>query len=663
MAERYTRLFGLEKNLYVPGSPVLICSGVLLQDSYSNNLLAQLKFKNLSEKPFRALKLSVQMLDAAGAPLSAPIEHQYLDLSAGRDEEFGQKSALVLPERSARSYAVRVTEVLFADGERWLPQEGAVWAPLKPVRTLEEALGDGELADQYRVRYGGDCKMEPMTDAGLWLCACGALNSEQEPNCHRCRRKATAFKDVNLASLKKECADRLKAEQAQQEQDKEESRHRRKKQLRLAAVLLPLLLIAALLLATVPGAVQRSRAYEDAAALLEARSYAQAQEAFLALGDYRDSAEQAEKNVPYQKALYVMACAQSGDAAGLAPAGLSRSDANGEESLSVLLYRAAISQFEALGGYKDSEKNAALCRAAIDEQNDQARKDAYTAALALLEEEKYCEARDAFQALSPYEDSAQMAQEAIYRKALSLFRFMESYEVRDISCALSTETGTASRVSVPKAVALEMGEGFITQLKGAFGRDPLDILLEDEPAGDMVPFADGVSGLFASLGRYSESRDYIEKIAELSDYTRPFYAMCEQGDLYGAYDWLQAEPDFENREHWLRLLELYKPYCASWVLYSGDPTLISITAGKGQPCNAFSSCVLLSGDSAVLRLSCTGDEEFTVELSASAGETSFMLDIGDGFLYYSTISNVDHMGYLKYDSNGSIRSSCEYSRE
>lgn len=661
MAERYTRLFSLEKNLYTPGSPVLICSAVLLQDSYSNSLLAQLKFKNLGEKPFCALKLSVQMLDAAGAPLSAPIEHQYLDLSAGRDEEFGQKSALVLPERSARSYTAAVTEVLFADGERWFSQ-GAAWAPLKPVRTLEEALGDGELADQYRVRYGSDCKYEPMTDAGLWLCACGALNGEQEANCHRCRRKATAFKEVNLSSLKKECADRLKAEQEQQDQDREETRRKRKKLVRAAAVILPLLLVAAILLATVPGALKKSSAYDAAAALLDSRSYDQAQEAFLALGDYRDSAEQAEKNVPYQKALYVMACAQAGDEAGLAPAGLGRSALNGEESLSVLLYQAAISQFEALDGYKDSEQNAALCRAAIDEQNDQAQKDAYAAALALLEEGKYCQARDAFQALSPYEDSAEMAKEAVYQKALSLYRFMESYDVRNIFCALSTETDTASRVSLSKAQALEMGEGFITQLKSAFGKDPLDILLEDEPAEDLIPFADGVTGLFTALGKYSESKAYIEKIAEISDYTRPFYAMCEQGDLYGAYEWLQAEPDFENRDHWLQLLELYKPYCASWVLYSGDPTLIPLTAGVNQSCSAFTTCVVLSGDSAILRLSCAGDEEFTVELSAAAGETSFVLDIGDGFLYYAAISNVDHLAYLKYDGSGAIRSSCEYSR-
>lgn len=661
MAERYARLYSLEKNLYTPGSPVLICSGVLLQDSYSNNLLAQLKFKNLSGKPLKALKLSVQMLDTAGAPLSAPIEHQYLDLSAGRDEEFGQKSALVLPERSARSYTAQVTEVLFADGERWLSQ-GAVWSPLKPVRTLEEALGDGELADQYRVRYGGDCKYEPMTDAGLWLCACGALNGESEPNCHSCRRKATAFKDVNLASLKKECADRLKSEQAQQEQDKEEAQRKRKKHIKLAAVILPLLLIAALLLATIPGILKKSSAYNAAAALLQNHSYEQAQEAFTALGDYRDSAEQAEKNVPYQKALYIMECAKNEDTAGLALAGLSRSDISEEEGLSVLLYKAAIEQFNALAGYKDSEKNAGLCQAAIDERKDQKVKDAYAAAMALLEEGKYCEARDAFLALGKYEDSAEMAKEAIYRKAVALYAFMEKYDVRDIFCAVSTETGKASQVSVPKATALEMGEGFITELKNAFGRDPLDIQLEDEPAGDLGPFTERVAALFTSLGKYSGSTAYIEKIAEISDYTRPFYAMCEQGDLYGAYDWLMAEVDFENRDHWLRLLELYKPYCASWELYSGDPTLISITAGRSQSCNAFSSCVILSGDSAVLRLSCSGDEEFTVELSAPAGETSFMLDMGDGFLYYSTISNVDHMGYLKYDSSGTIRSSCEYSR-
>lgn len=33
MSERYLKLFSLEENLYIPGSPVLIAAGALLKDT------------------------------------------------------------------------------------------------------------------------------------------------------------------------------------------------------------------------------------------------------------------------------------------------------------------------------------------------------------------------------------------------------------------------------------------------------------------------------------------------------------------------------------------------------------------------------------------------------------------------------------------------------
>ena len=81
--------------------------------------------------------------------------------------------------------------------------------------------------------------------------------------------------------------------------------------------------------------------------------YEQAADAFSALGNYRDSAEQGEKNVPYQRALHLLASADADDASALRLIGRSRADLSEQVTAAMLLYRAAAEEFEALDGYRD----------------------------------------------------------------------------------------------------------------------------------------------------------------------------------------------------------------------------------------------------------------------------------------------------------------------
>ena len=109
------------------------------------------------------------------------------------------------------------------------------------------------------------------------------------------------------------------------------------------------------------------------------------------------------------------------------------------------------------------------------------------------------------------------------------------------------------------------------------------------------------------------------------------------------------------------LLDKYKPYCDSWVLNSGDSTVLPMTVGKTEACNSFDSAIILDGDSVTLRLNGTGVESFTVDLPVGENGTSFIYNDGI-YTYYAAISVVDHIAYLKYDDSGNIRSSCEYER-
>ena len=70
------------------GAPVLIAAGALLKDNEIGKVLAQLKIQNISGKPIKAATVKLAPADTTGKPLGDEIQHQYLDLNAGRDADF-----------------------------------------------------------------------------------------------------------------------------------------------------------------------------------------------------------------------------------------------------------------------------------------------------------------------------------------------------------------------------------------------------------------------------------------------------------------------------------------------------------------------------------------------------------------------------------------------
>lgn len=212
MSERYARLFSLPENLYQPGSPVMILAGALLKDNQTGGILALMKFKNVGTKPIRGLKVRFFPQDLTGIDLDQPLEHQYLDLNAARDGEFGQKEPVAFPNAITRAFRVEVYQVVFADGTLW-NQEQSSWTPMPPFQALETALGDKELCKEYQILYGANCRIMPQEDKGLWRCTCGAWNMESEAKCHACWKNLDQLKALDLEQLKASRDARLAREQ------------------------------------------------------------------------------------------------------------------------------------------------------------------------------------------------------------------------------------------------------------------------------------------------------------------------------------------------------------------------------------------------------------------------------------------------------------------
>ncbi|MDE6841595.1 MAG: hypothetical protein K2P49_12305 [Oscillospiraceae bacterium] len=432
MSERFSKLFALPESLYCAGAPVMIAAGAIQKDNETGRVFGQLKLRNIQDKEIKAVKVSLSPFDTAGKPLGGPIEHQYLDLSAPRDGEFGTKSAIKLADAGTRAFTVSVAEVVFADGSVWAGADGA-WESLTPPAPLEEVLEDAELVKQYRLKYGQDCKYQTKRERDLWLCACGAVNREGERLCHCCGKDPAILSGADLPELREERDQRLAEESKRAAEAKAAAEVQAKRMKKIALIAAPILLVVIIAGVLFSDYTKKNDAYSAAAALLEEREFDDAMDAFAELGGFKDSKEMAEQGVAYEKALYLIQCAEEEDKAGLkvsskikgevkteededgnkpnsaAPAqegttaGSESRPSSAESSTAVKCYRKAKAILEKLNGYKDSAQKIQEVDAAIDAAILEAD---YQDAIALLEDQDdHPAAREAFEALGDYKDS------------------------------------------------------------------------------------------------------------------------------------------------------------------------------------------------------------------------------------------------------------------
>lgn len=216
MSERYLKLFSLEENLYIPGSPVLIAAGALLKDTQTGRILGQLKLQSISDQSIKAATVALVPLDTVGNPLGEPVSYQYLDLKVTRDAYWGSQDPIRFSDPSTRAYTASVKEVIFSDNSIWTAPNSA-WKALPAKTTLETQLDDFELATQYRIHFGMDCRYTYQTVEDLWYCPCGSVNHQGESVCHACQKDRNELAGVDWDLLRKEAAERVAQKRAEEE--------------------------------------------------------------------------------------------------------------------------------------------------------------------------------------------------------------------------------------------------------------------------------------------------------------------------------------------------------------------------------------------------------------------------------------------------------------
>lgn len=301
MSERFLRLFYLPEALYAEGAPVLVAAGALLKDSETGNVLAQLKFHSISDKVIKAITVQITPFDTANKPLGEQIEYQYLDLKANRDEEFGQKVPVKLPNAAARAFKVAVKEVVFEDNSIWT-SGGSPWEELSRPVPLEKAFQDAALAEQFRWQYGQECKFAFKREKDLWRCACGAVNHKEESICHRCGKQASVLENVDLEELRENLAQRIEREKEKAAAEKaaaeakalreaEAARAKAKKAKKIAMIVTPIAIVLIGAGIMISNNIKKSNSYQEASTLMADGEYEEAAEIFDRLGNYKDSQE------------------------------------------------------------------------------------------------------------------------------------------------------------------------------------------------------------------------------------------------------------------------------------------------------------------------------------------------------------------------------------
>ena len=375
MAERYNKLYNLPGNLYAAGSPVVICAGALLKDNQGGKMLAQLKFRNISQHTISALKVQVLGFDVSGEKVCS-VEHQYLDIKVGRNGVFGAKEAIPLPEQSVRSYQVRVLAAFFVEASPYIADDEQLWEVLPGQQPLRSKLFDRELIRQYKLDTTEKSEFVPLEYKDRWLCACGEINSPEE-DCVSCGMSLDELKfRLNPEMLIEEKNQRL-TEEAKAAAAKENSRERSAKILKIALmIIIPLMIICVGALFVLDRVNQREQDYLSAEELYNAGSYAEAAKAYDALGNYRDAQTKAD--------------------AARAVLSETNSYEKGKKFLENGRWDDAYNAFEAMGDYQDAPelKNEAL----------------YLKAKDLISQGELSAAQELFEQLGQYKDSAQLAQ-------------------------------------------------------------------------------------------------------------------------------------------------------------------------------------------------------------------------------------------------------------
>ncbi|MBQ6805751.1 MAG: hypothetical protein IJP04_13915, partial [Clostridia bacterium] len=262
----------------------------------ANDPVLTMQVYNLSDKEVSSIQVCVLCFDAEGEQFARHVE-RLQGLAAPSRHAF--EMALEVEEGiEAQDLEVLIEKVWFEDNTVW--RRGAASpAQFKPTPLLK-----GPQLQVMQELAGRDAASYPSDQGNVWVCVCGRPNAAKEEECRRCHRdKHEIFTKLNEAAVEKILFERQSILEEQQRRQREEARRiaqekeaQLKKRRRRRKIIITTLVSVVLALGIAYGVYFHGIPYYNyyqATRALESNQYDSAKEQFLALADYRDSADMA----------------------------------------------------------------------------------------------------------------------------------------------------------------------------------------------------------------------------------------------------------------------------------------------------------------------------------------------------------------------------------
>lgn len=452
--ERFQTLSSAQQELFLPEGPVWVSRWQLSRDLESGKRLLQVRMVNSSERTLRQIFLRIVCLGAKREKLNQLELVPMPAASVRPGRVFGDDKPLEIPVKGTVYVEVFAQRVRFADGGAWDEPADAAYQPFKPEPVRKDDPHRDELsARALSGNVRNDCYYR--IRQGLWACTCGMPNAVRDQRCVRCgadRRWLERHMDVNLMDEPEpvRAAAPVPAPAApspavtvvpaplydytpaqptiivQPSPEPQAPEAPVSHAGRNAAILASVLLFLALAAFCAYKYLLPLLRYREALKEQAAGNYEKAVSLFEDLGDYRDSAEQINKTLA-RKASHLMADGKYQEAMELYESlgGHDKEIADCLYSLGVLAYndkdlQKALSYVETLRQrYPDYDKTETLeqyCYYSMANQNAALAAEATDPAqrISLL-----TEAMQLFDNCAGYEDSAERAQECLYRIAVT----------------------------------------------------------------------------------------------------------------------------------------------------------------------------------------------------------------------------------------------------
>ena len=220
MSEKYEGVFVTNGNFYAVNSPVIFTEGTLFKNTKTKQIVAQLKFRNISKKIIKAVKIEIVAIDSFGEQVDGVSDFGYIDLTVSAGEQWGENIAIKMPNDSTRRIYVEVKQIVFDDGNIWSNTE-TTWNLLSKPSLISDELKDKELIKQFKLEYGEKAQNFYLEEHGIWHCVCGNINLSSDKECFVCKAKKELLASYDLEVLKAKTSERLEEERIKREEAEE----------------------------------------------------------------------------------------------------------------------------------------------------------------------------------------------------------------------------------------------------------------------------------------------------------------------------------------------------------------------------------------------------------------------------------------------------------